>query len=261
MLRPNEITLELIRKTAQELFGECRDEKLDREDIYDRVFEWTDSAWGNWIRYGRIDEYDVADLVATAPGCCRILELATERNCVADDSGLWDGLTYGVLAAIAFHSLEQLIRDLLCAIAQEAGVDLDDDEPFAIPPCEQPDQLHARTTSDLWSRLYGVEYDEKTNRYAYPHGHVFSVGDICRIKELNEHGDPHPDAGVLVRIAHTPTTYKMTYTVTVHESTTKWPNRAHTSEIMFNEPEVNLERTEIASRIAQEVVLDCEVVK
>lgn len=96
-------------------------------------------------------------------------------------------------------------------------------------------------TREVWRQMYGVEYDEKKRTYSYPNGHKFGENDICRITDRNEHGQDHENAGVLVRIRQQPNKYKMTYAVTVAEESEKWPKRILTSEIHFNEHEVNLE--------------------
>ncbi len=56
-----------------------------------------------------------------------IIEAANDRSWIADDSGLWEGMVYGTLAAVAFFSLENLIHSAL----EAAGVDTNDDFPFA----------------------------------------------------------------------------------------------------------------------------------
>ena len=97
----------------------CVDEILENYDLddddslHDAVFEQCDSSFGELVQHGMISDYNVQDMVRTASDCAAIIEVAEDERCVADDSGLWEGLRYGVLAAIAFHSLENLIRDAL----------------------------------------------------------------------------------------------------------------------------------------------------
>ena len=76
---------------------------------------------------GLISNYDVDDLIETAYECSIIMKVAQEDAWVESDSGLWEGLTYGVLASMAFFSLRNLLYNAL----KNAGIDSNDDEPFA----------------------------------------------------------------------------------------------------------------------------------
>jgi hypothetical protein len=66
-------------------------------------------------------------MVQTAGPCAEIIRVAEADAWVEDDRGLWEGLTYGVLACIAYYSL----RNLLYQALTEAGHDSNDDLPFA----------------------------------------------------------------------------------------------------------------------------------
>lgn len=96
------------------------------------------------------------------------------------------------------------------------------------------------STADVWRKMYGVEYEEKTRLYSYPNGHLFRENDICQITSKNEHGQPHEFAGALVVIRQQPHARKMTYSVTVHEESSVWPKGILTTGMRFNEHEVNL---------------------
>lgn len=114
-----------IKSAVDDLISDS-DSDCSRETLLDLILETTDSLFGSLVRHGRIDQYDVFDMVDTAADCAAIIELARTDAWEVDDSGLWEGFTYGVLAAIAFHSLENLIHQYL----QDAGVDTNADDPF-----------------------------------------------------------------------------------------------------------------------------------
>lgn len=99
----------------------------DRETLIERLDEEADTAFGQLVRQGRIDQYDADDLVATAQQCAVIIQVAQEDAWVEDDRGLWEGLTYGVLASIAYFSL----RNLLYQDMKREGHDTNEDYPFA----------------------------------------------------------------------------------------------------------------------------------
>lgn len=124
------ITHDDIRDTIDAYLDDMIEEfdaDTDREELIDRITEEADSAWGELVKHGRIDQYTVSDLTETAAECAAIVEFAEENAWVADDSGLWEGLTYGVLAAIAYHSLENCFHQAL----ESRGIDSNKDNPFA----------------------------------------------------------------------------------------------------------------------------------
>ncbi len=92
--------------------------------------EECDTLFGRLVKQGRIDQYTVDDLVETAADCAAIIQLAEQDAWVEDDHGLWDGLTYGVLASIAYFSL----RNLLYQAMKDAGHDSNEDHPFSKGP-------------------------------------------------------------------------------------------------------------------------------
>lgn len=117
-----------IIATRDDIISDFRDEPdTDREDVIERLDEECDALFGQLVQHGRIAEYDVDDLVSTAADCAAIIQVAKEDAWVEDDHGLWEGLTFGVLASIAYFSL----RNLLYQSLADAGHDTNDDMPFA----------------------------------------------------------------------------------------------------------------------------------
>ncbi len=117
-----------IEETVADIIGDYRDDpEADRETLIERMDEECDTLFGRLVKQGRIDQYSVDDLVETAGDCAAIIKLAEQDAWVEDDHGLWDGLTYGILASIAYFSL----RNLLYQAMKDAGHDSDEDRPFA----------------------------------------------------------------------------------------------------------------------------------
>ena len=119
--------LKTVDAVVTDMVDDYADTETDREDVVDRVFQEVDTAFGNLVHLGHLADYDAHDMVRTAPACCAIIEAADDRSWIADDSGLWEGMVYGTLAAVAFFSLENLIHSAL----EAAGVDTTDDFPCA----------------------------------------------------------------------------------------------------------------------------------
>src|SRR6266436_1126028 len=116
-----------IEETVADIIGDYRDDpEADRETFIERMDEDCDTLFGRLVKQGRIDQYSVDDLVETAADCAAIIEVAKDDAWVEDDRGLWDGLTYGVLASIAYFSL----RNLLYQAVTNAGHDSNEDHPF-----------------------------------------------------------------------------------------------------------------------------------
>jgi len=107
---------EEIAEAAKEIAEEIKVGNVVRDEPHDAIFEATDDLFGNFVQSGRISDYTIEDLKSTVQECAVILGVAEEDAWVADDSGLWEGLTYGILASIAFFSLEnclwQKLRDM-----------------------------------------------------------------------------------------------------------------------------------------------------
>jgi len=108
-----------------EAYGDQPD--TDRETVIERLDEECDTLWGQLVCMGRIDQWDVDALVRHAGDCAAIIKTAEDDAWVEDDDGLWGGLTYGVLPAVAYYSL----RNLLYQALKDAGHDTNDDQPFA----------------------------------------------------------------------------------------------------------------------------------
>jgi hypothetical protein len=117
-----------IGETVTDIIDDFKDEpETDRETLIDRMDEECDALFGRLVKQGRIDQYTVDDLVKTAAECAAIISVAKDDAWVEDDHGLWDGLTYGVLASIAYFSL----RNLLYQAMKDAGHDNNEDHPFS----------------------------------------------------------------------------------------------------------------------------------
>src|SRR6266702_6562 len=127
MTIPEEVRAE-IGATVTEIIGDYQDDpETDRETLIERMDQECDTLFGRLVKQGRIDQYSVDDLVETAADCAAIIKLAEQDAWVEDDHGLWDGLTYGILASIAYFSL----RNLLYQAMKDAGHDSNEDRPFS----------------------------------------------------------------------------------------------------------------------------------
>ena len=100
----------------------------DREQVIEVLDEECDDLFGWLVQHGRISEYDARDLAMSAQPCSAIIEVAEADAWVEDDHGLWEGLTYGVLASIAYFSL----RNLLYKKLADEGHDSNEEYPFAV---------------------------------------------------------------------------------------------------------------------------------
>lgn len=117
-----------VADTAADIINDYKEKPdTDRETLIERMDEETDAVFGNLVQHGRIDQYDEDDLVATAQPCAVIIQTAKADAWVEDDSGLWEGLTYGLTASIAYFSL----RNLLYQKMTDLGYDSNEDYPFA----------------------------------------------------------------------------------------------------------------------------------
>jgi hypothetical protein len=117
-----------IGETVAEIIGDYQDDpETDRETLIERMDQDCDTLFGRLVKQGRIDQYTVDDLIETAADCAAIIKLAEQDAWVEDDRGLWDGLTYGILASIAYFSL----RNLLYQAMKGAGHDSNEDRPFS----------------------------------------------------------------------------------------------------------------------------------
>lgn len=117
-----------IADTVADIIEDYKDDPdTDRETLIERMDEECDAMWGRLVQHGMISEYDAQDLARTATACGVIIEVAEEDAWGEDDRGLWEGLTYGVLASQAYFSL----RNCLYKAMKDAGHDSNDDLPFA----------------------------------------------------------------------------------------------------------------------------------
>lgn len=117
-----------VKDTIRSIIDDYKSEpETGRETVIERLDKECDSLFENLVKRGRIDQYDSDDLVDTAAPCAAIVAYAEEYAWVEDDSGLWEGLTFGVLASIAYFSL----RNVLYKALADAGHDSNNDFPFA----------------------------------------------------------------------------------------------------------------------------------
>jgi hypothetical protein len=129
-MTPSEVR-DKIRETVAEIVGDYRDDPAtDRDTLIERMDEECVTLFGRLVKQDRIDEYTVEDFVDTAADCAAIIKLTEQDAWVEDDHGLWDGLTYGILASIAYFSL----RNLLYQAMKDAGHDSNGDRPFSKVP-------------------------------------------------------------------------------------------------------------------------------
>ncbi len=127
MLTPKDVR-EAVKDTVKDIIDDYgKEPDTDRETLIERMDEEGDTMFGNLVQHGLISEYDAEDVVRTAQPCAAIIEVAKADAWVEDDSGLWEGCTFGVLACIAFFSL----RNLLYQAMTDAGHDSNDEMPFA----------------------------------------------------------------------------------------------------------------------------------
>ena len=118
-----------VHATCTDIIGDYKGEpETDRETLLERMDEETDALFGQLVQHGRIDQYDVEDLVRTAQPCATIIAVGEQDAWVEDDTGLWEGLTYGVLASIAYFALRNLLYEAL----KDRGHDSNEDYPFAV---------------------------------------------------------------------------------------------------------------------------------
>ncbi|MCI0376876.1 MAG: ParB N-terminal domain-containing protein [Gemmataceae bacterium] len=123
-----EAVREAVQSTVEDVIAVFKDEPdTDRETLIERLDEECDALWGQLVYMSRIDQWTADTLVQHAGECAVIIETARLDAWVEDDSGLWEGLTYGVVASIAYFSL----RNLPYQAMKGAGHDSNDERPFA----------------------------------------------------------------------------------------------------------------------------------
>lgn len=102
--------------------------ETDREELIERLDGANDDAFNELVQHGQITQYNLDDLVDTCAECADIIRFAEKHAWVEDDNGLWEGLTYGILACIAYFSLRNCFYEML----SKRGIDSNDDLPFAV---------------------------------------------------------------------------------------------------------------------------------
>lgn len=104
------------------------DKQTNRETLIERMDEDCDERlWPHLVKHGLITKYDEDDMVETALASAIIIKVAKADAWVEDDHGLWDGMTHGVQACIAYYSL----RNLMYKALKDAGIDTNEERPFA----------------------------------------------------------------------------------------------------------------------------------
>lgn len=136
-------TIESVREAVAECAKDMLDDldfDTDRETMIERMDEECDSLFGRVVYQGPIAQWSADTLADCAGDCVAIIKAAEKYAWVEDDSGLWDGLTYGVLGSIAYFSL----RNLIYQACKDIGVDSNADEPLkeykAKEACEKLDR-------------------------------------------------------------------------------------------------------------------------
>jgi hypothetical protein len=119
---------EAVRDAMADIIEQYKEQPdTDRETVIERLDEECDALWGHLVCWGLIADWDADTLVRHADECAAIIKTAADDAWVEDDDGLWNGLTYGVLPAVAYYSL----RNLLYQALKDAGHDTNEDQPFA----------------------------------------------------------------------------------------------------------------------------------
>lgn len=116
-----------INNALDDIVADCGPE-TDREELIERLEDATDDAFNELVKYGAVVQYDLDDMVDTCAECADIIRFAEKHAWVEDDNGLWEGLTYGILACIAYFSLRNCFYKML----SDRGIDSNEDLPFAV---------------------------------------------------------------------------------------------------------------------------------
>ena len=128
-----------INESLDEIIDQC-DAATDRDTLIEVLDQACDEFFGDYVRCGQINEYTLDDMVETCDSCAEIIRYAHEVAWVETDSGLWEGMVYGVLAAVAFGSLRNCFYQLMV----DRGYDSNNELPFEsksvltkIPSCPE----------------------------------------------------------------------------------------------------------------------------
>lgn len=119
---------ETIQKSIKNAFESLLElgEDTGREEILDAIPTILDCVWSYLVQRGPICEYTIDDLIETLPACAEIIKYADDYAWVEDDAGLWEGLDYGLVPAIAYHSLQNCLYQAF----EDAGYNLNSDYPL-----------------------------------------------------------------------------------------------------------------------------------
>ena len=125
MNEANHNLMQMINIYLDEIVDDCH-AKIDREELIEMLDDACDCVFVDYVDCVPIAEYNLDMLLDTSGACSEIIKYAEEVAWVEDDSGLWEGMTYGVLAAIAFGSLRNCFYQLMA----NRGYDSNNDLPF-----------------------------------------------------------------------------------------------------------------------------------
>lgn len=116
-----------INNALDDIVADCGP-KTSRAELIECLADANDDAFSDLVRYGFLADYDLDDMVDTCAKCADIIRFAEKLDCVEEDSGLWEGITYGMLASIAYFSLRNCFHELL----RGRGINSNEDFPFAV---------------------------------------------------------------------------------------------------------------------------------
>ncbi len=112
----DKITAEQVRDKVKEGAQNIEQgrEEGGYEDLHDGIFIQTDEMFCDLVGGVNVKHYDLQTMLDTMQPVATILKVAEEDSWIEDDSGLWEGLPpYGILASVAFWSLEHVLMEKL----------------------------------------------------------------------------------------------------------------------------------------------------
>lgn len=118
---------EAIDIALDDIIADCGPETA-REELIELLDDANDDAFSELVGCGSVAQYDLDDMVDTCAECADIIRFAEKHAWVEGDNGLWEGLTYGMLASIAYFSLRNCFYEMLSG----RGIDSNEDLPFAV---------------------------------------------------------------------------------------------------------------------------------
>ncbi len=116
---------DLIEEGIDVVVAQC-DKDTDREQLIEIIDDQYEDLFSEVVKCQRLDTYTLDDMLDTCQICGEIIKFAEDRAWVEDDTGLWEGLLYGVLASVAYFSL----RNCFVQLMSDRGIDVNDDFPF-----------------------------------------------------------------------------------------------------------------------------------